>query len=766
MTLPNEKAEYLARSADVSKNIPTQSYFDHVGTNSGVISTAVRIAEQTFSDPAIISAVRQASQLHDLGKLHKEIQDVLADPNGGKLPIRHERAGVTYLRGTNGLAALLVQSHHQSLPDLHGRSEVEKGIIGDIEWMDRDLDTGRLLTIHNDIFSNYPQWQYHNDSFLPSRKLSPLDIRMMLSCLVDADHGNSARHKGNETVFTEGKPKWKEWLERLISHVASIKKSGDTLTNERQRLRDLNFRMCLDADTNKGFRSCDAPVGSGKTFGCLAHALRVAEAHGMKKIITVLPLTTVIDQTVDSYKEAILRGSEKESSISAVHHAVEYNSMWARKYSALFNSPIIVTTSVNFFETLAGKTTGGLRKLHQYKDSVIVVDEAQISLHLSQWRFGWRWLKQLVEDYGCHVVLASGTQIPFWEHKRTSRSLGFVTEDVKVKPLFTETQNSELKSIEARRVTIIPSYRSISGFSELSEIVLAKRGPRVVIFNTVANAARFAHLIRFTSGVPVFHISNALTPLHRSNQIKEIKDLLLKKQDCIVSATSCIETGLDISFQHGFRQRSGLYQIRQLTGRVNRNFEYGENCEIEEFQIGGEDEMGRIFDNPHLHAEIGALERFLEDGHVMSDGNCASYLGYVLREMQQQTGDRSPQLLTYANLELRERNFAFEAVRTGFDVIETNQQTVIVNNNLVESLLKNDFIKPLDIVLNSIRIGMDRIEKLELPVRLVFPDGSANSFKDSLVCLDEQYYDQFYGYLLTFFERSHDGAMPVTARTT
>lgn len=735
--------EYLARSGD--ERVSTQTYFDHVGGKAGVISTSLSVAERTFSDRQFIETVKQAAILHDLGKLHEPNQKVLSAPNGGSLPVRHERAGVSLLRKANGMAAMLVQSHHQNLPNIGGYSEIERGIVN-IEWMDNDPHADRLLSIHNNIFKGHPEWQYAPSAVAFPRKLTPLDVRMMLSCIVDADHGNSARHKGHEPLFLPGVKKWKEWLERLKTHVESIRRTaGNAVEMERQRLRDLNFSLCLGADTDKGFRTCDAPVGTGKTYACLAHAFNVAAMHDMSHIITVLPLTTIIDQTVDAYRKAILRG-ETESTVSAVHHAVEYNSTWGRKYCALFNSPLIVTTSVNFFETLAAKTTSGLRKLHQYRNSVIIIDESHLSLHLSQWRFGWRWLKQLVDNYGCHVILASGTPIHFWEHQDSIKRLGFVSEQIKVRPLLDEIENAELRSIEGKRVTVLPSSRELTSLKELGDKVAERSGPTVVVFNTIKLAARFAHYMTANSALPVFHISTALTPIDKRRQLDAVKMILKDKLDCIVCGTSVIETGVDISFRRGFRQRSGMYQMLQLTGRVNRNFEYGENCEIEEFRLHGEDDNGSLYDNPHLASERVALERFLSNGNVISAANCNRYLLDVLREMQ-----REPNFRRLANLEWRERYFDFETVRNGFDVIETNQRTVIVNDELVAKIQRMEIVTPLDITLNSVRVGIDRMINLGLPVSLVISDGSSNPFLNSLIFMEERFYDSFYGYLRTMF---------------
>jgi CRISPR-associated endonuclease/helicase Cas3 len=775
--MPNTTKEYLARSADPERGIPTQTYLDHVGS---VFARATRFANEMvrgtpMENSPLASAVAAAAQYHDLGKLHPYNQVEFRKVTKNRLPVRHEAAGVQYLKSIDPFAALLVQSHHANVPNItasdgrifFGGIPLEVALPED-NWLS---GVHLMLTpIHKQIMGEFeikkPIWE---------RNPTPLDFRMALSCLVDADHGDAARHKNAEREYYSPPTRWKERLDALVYYVNNLPRDlSDDNKRERQRLRDLNFAACLNASTEKGIRSCSSTVGTGKTTSAPANALQVSHAHAMRRIITVLPYTAIIDQTTEVYKAALILPGEAHRSgtvVSPVHHAVDFDQYWLRKYSVLFNAPIVVTTAVNFFETLASKTLSGLRKLHQYANSVIIIDEAHLALQLPQWRIAWVWLRLLVRDYGCHVILSSGTQLKFWEHAdeilASNRMFyGFVSEKVEVKPLLSEDEQKQLQSIEPKRISIIPSTRVFNGFSELWNSVSKYTGPRLVVFNTTRRAANFARFLKDQNiTTRIFHISTVLTPLDRARKLRIIRRLLNpktdmtereEKKDMIVCATSCMEVGLDLSFARSWRERSSLMNYEQIGGRTSRNFEY-ENAQVEEFRLDPNvlDDIPVTSNNPGINVYINATERFLAKGLKLTTDNIDAYLRLLREEMSGMTvKSRTPKqdVVNYYRTERNEKMCQMKAVTDAFDVIETNQRVVLVKNAIVEKIQRNEFVRPLTVMMNSVRIGEDRIDKMGLPVLPVFPNADGKHFQNNLLYMDESNYDTFYGYLLSEIE--------------
>ena len=646
--------------------------------------------------------------------------------NGQK--VYHDHAGVEILHARSPWAASLVQAHHICLDNMN-LDPVEP-----YSGWHRDSNASDLLHIHELItgkpFTHPSQWK---------TSPTPLDVRMMLSCLVDADHTDASRTDPSSFPY---QPMWERRLESLIKHVHNLGKStGTDWQNERQYLRDLNFACCLAADTELGIRNLDSPVGTGKTYSGLAHSLKVAIANNKRRIIAVAPLTAHIDQQVQEYRDAIsLPGEDPELSIAAVHHAVELD-YHLRKYSQRFLPPVIVTTSVNFFETIAGRSTSILRKLHKYANSIFIIEEAHISLHLAQWRIAWHWLQQMVSDYGCHVVLSSGTQIPFWKiNDRVARpnGRGFVAMTGTVRPLLDETEMKKLREIEKTRVDVIPSNGVIYNFTTLESLVLSAPGPTAVVLNTINLAAWFAAHME-GSGVRVIHMSTALKPVDRKASEIEIRRLLETDEDFVVVGTSCIETGLNLSFRRGFRQRSGLPNIEQLSGRVNRNFEYGTHCIVQEIEVF---EPG-LRDNPLLALDIAATRRLISRNQFSLD-HLESYLSEMHRQMIRNTQS----LQSVFNLWAAEQGYLFRDV-AAFHVIDANERTIVVNNELVEKLRNQEMVPVHKIVEQSVRIGLDRVERLHLQVAplIDMEDDDRVTMLDNLLVMDETLYNTQYGYM-------------------
>jgi CRISPR/Cas system-associated endonuclease/helicase Cas3 len=247
----------------------------------------------------------------------------------------------------------------------------------------------------------------------------------------------------------------------------------------------------------------------------------------LRRVFVVLPFTNIIDQSVDVYRQALQLHNEPKAAAGAVvaahHHRVEYESYELRHLTARWDSPIVVTTAVQFFETLAAKDTASLRKLHQIAGSAIFVDEAHAAMAAALWPQMFRWLRELCDDWGCYLVLASGSLARFWELE------DFVSPNERrpIPELVSVDVANRTKAFEERRLNIRTKSDKLS-LPKLADFVLSKPGPRLVILNTVQSAAVLANHLREDCkfGTKVEHISTALTPLDRAETVRRVCDRL------------------------------------------------------------------------------------------------------------------------------------------------------------------------------------------------------------------------------------------------
>ena len=243
-----------------------------------------------------------------------------------------------------------------------------------------------------------------------------------------------------------------------------------------------------------------------------------------------------------------------------------------------WSAPIILTTAVQFFETLAANSPAALRKLHSLPGSVVFLDEAHAAMPTHLWPQNWRWLKTLAEAWSCSFVFASGSLVRFWENPDIAGESG-----VRLGNIAPSALAERLQATEGDRV-IYRTLGRVEGPDGIADAVLAGSGPRLVIVNTVQSAAVMArHMQR--AGHDVLHISNALCPTDRDGVLRRIKSRLADKADLnwTLVATSLVEAGVDLSFRSAFRERFSTASLIQVGGRANRHAELGGPALVQDF---------------------------------------------------------------------------------------------------------------------------------------------------------------------------------------
>lgn len=479
--------EPLAHSAREPGGEP-QTYRAHIAgtpTSEGVLEGARRRAEamlrfhgNTARRETIRTAVAEAATFHDFGKLDPDTQAALHQGRNARLDWNHIDAGVAQLmkHGAEG-SAWLVRSHHApGLPShpfhfADKRRRHLRGCRGDdgniapekharqIAHTDRLL--GSMTEAHDAIVGPHRP--------TPGKALHGLPMRLELSCLVDADHSDTAYADTGWTVPNEPQPRWCERLAALDAYVAGLTDRG----GERDAQRRAFYDACRHGGPDAALVACEGPVGIGKTTAVTAYLLRRAIAPGARRLFIVAPHTAILSQTARTLREALVLENERgrpDTIVAEHHHRADFSSISSRDLATLWTAPIVLTTAVQFFETLSANTPSALRKLHALPGSVVFLDEAHAALPTPLWPQNWRWLRELAEDWSCSFVFASGSLARFWE---VDDIVGEAR--LKLPELVPSDLVERLQHTETARVSYVTLGR-LDGPRPLADAVTAKPG--------------------------------------------------------------------------------------------------------------------------------------------------------------------------------------------------------------------------------------------------------------------------------------------------
>ena len=347
------------------------------------------------------------------------------------------------------------------------------------------------------------------------------------------------------------------WKTRFDEHMAELTRSAaNTLVN---RLRNQILQQCRDkAGQDPGFFSLTVPTGGGKTLSGMAFALEHAIAHGKRRIIHIIPYTSIIEQTA-----GIFRGIFGEAVIE--HHSSldpEHETERSRLAAENWDAPVIVTTSVQFFESLFAARTSRCRKLHNIVDAVVVLDEAQL-LPPEFLQPILNALNLLVVHYGVTVVLSTATQ-PALESRTNSfgktvlRGLDHMREII-------DDPDALYAKLERVHVRLPEDFHAGVSWERIAAEI-AQHDSVLAIVNT-RRQARELHALLPKGTI---HLSALMCGQHRSDVIAGIKEKLRRDEPVRVVSTQLVEAGVDLDFPVVYRALSGLDSIAQAAGRCNR----------------------------------------------------------------------------------------------------------------------------------------------------------------------------------------------------
>lgn len=523
---------------------------------------------------------------HDFGKAAPDVQDYLwsaagdcsEDGEDENLIVKHRHgpdhssAGGQYAaRSLPGLGLLLAYAtagHHAGMPDgiSSSASSLENRLRKQLpDWesaarkeLPADLFECDLAAMGREALPFVSNGDGYSLAFL---------TRMLFSCLVDADFlaterfmdGNRADERdsiaGRDFVFL--KEKLDDHFRKLSAKVTASG-AADSAVNV---IRDEVRKDCIAAASlPPGLFTLTVPTGGGKTLSSMAFALHHAAECNLDRVVYVIPYTSIIEQNANVFRSVF-----GDDAVLEHHGNVDYESgdFRIRLLAENWDAPIIVTTSVQFFESLHSHRSSACRKLHNLAHSVIILDEAQ-SLPIDLLRPCLRSLDELVRHYGTSVVFCTATQPAVLAGQLAKGGLTGGPEGCREIIPAGRKLHERLLRVTAER---IPDKISDA---ELLELV-ADHSSALVVVNTRRHARALfeATSVRFPDH-SVFHLSAQMCPQHRTDILNLVKELLRLGKPCLLISTQLIEAGVDIDFPCVFREMAGADSLAQAAGRCNR----------------------------------------------------------------------------------------------------------------------------------------------------------------------------------------------------
>lgn len=554
---------------------------------------------------------------HDLGKFQEEFQRYLRDCVRGveRAKVDHSLAGALFaakeafspdIRRVGDLLAYAIAGHHAGLSD--GTKLFDRRFLKDLgEWKSHvpaevlACNQAEKLWRENAIKIRDGKSNASLPGFIPllmdpssttaSRGFAiAMQVRMLFSLLVDADR------LATEEVMSPDKaklrPTWPDDIlalmsRRLETYLADKEaKAGESLV---AHLRGKIHRVCYEAaGKDPGVYQLNVPTGGGKTFSSLSFALKHACIHEMQRVIYVIPYTSIIDQTAREFRSVFEPMSKKYG-----HNCVfEHHSAVRREHTSQdedlevqldqlaenWDAPVIVTTSVQFFESLFANSPSAARKLHNIANSTIIFDEAQtLPSHLLIPCL--EAMKALQRDYHCTLVLCTATQpalvrqpwFPYgWERKEMNSLIGREMEQ-ELSRLMKRVKVYSLGELNTKQLVLHIS-------SQPERCCLC-------IVNLTRQAQELYRELResLPSDVHLFHLSARMCSVHREETTERVIRLLACGEPVILVATRVVEAGVDISFPVVYRDRAGVDSLAQAAGRCNRHGEIPDGGRVYRF---------------------------------------------------------------------------------------------------------------------------------------------------------------------------------------
>lgn len=654
-------ATYFAHSVADRGQEDWQLLSDHlIGTS--------RIARGHGDPLGISEAAALAGMLHDLGKYTAGFQKRLS----GGPSVDHSTAGAVEVLARAGIAdrpmaeliAYAILGHHAGLPD-------------------RQNDTGACFNRRIDEPVEAPDPVWRQEIVADVRNLMPKSFRwktgiamafqfsvlgrMLFSCLVDADYKETECFHDRASGSRRGRA-WPAFRDVLPSlrHRFGAHMSGKSTAGDVNALRRHVLDHALGRATEApGLFTLTVPTGGGKTLASLGFALDHAAANGHRRIIYAIPYTSIIDQTAEVFREVL--GAEL---VLEHHSAIEEERAPSERGAAArrdklrlamedWAAPVVVTTSVQLFESLFAARPSRARKLHNIAGSVIILDEAQ-TLPRQLLLPVMRMLEELCANYGCTVVLCTATQ-PALGRREGFDGLDLAGRELAPDPI---ALSSRLRRATIRHAGPLDDDALVAGLEgEPQALVIVNSRKHALDLYREAAQAGLDGLV---------HLSTRQCAAHRQAILADVKLRLKSGRPCRVVATSLVEAGVDIDFPRVWRAEAGLDQIVQAAGRCNR-----------EGKGRPEDSIVTVFEAPdhvpprEIRSLVGDMKRAIgAEPDFLALDTIETYFREVYWRMGPKLDGKA--ILPAFTATRESTDFAYRTVAERFQMIESGMEPVVI----------------------------------------------------------------------------------------
>lgn len=544
--------------------------------------------------------------LHDMGKYSADFQKYLRKSTHGEFTARgsviHSTQGMRYLfeyknadpyqTAVIELCGFVIASHH-GLTDCVDE-ENESVLLQKIDNLQEDLyEECRQVfeyfypdvkTVLQDAVEEFRPYL----SRMQSRFHLGLLARTVLSALIEADHSDTADFMLNRMSERLNEQKIGQILKNMSqNNETSIEKlqanAKDTPLNRVRK--DISLQCLEKAKLAGGIYRLSVPTGAGKTRASMRYALNHCVAQNKIKIYYIAPLLTVLDQNADEICEMV--GEENKDYVLEHTSDIlksEFSEEESERYECLtksWESPVIVTTLVQFLDTLFAGKARNIRRFHSLMNSVIILDEVQ-SVPLKMTNLFNEAINYLAKICHSTVILCSATQPQLNEKvKRKNTQENFLKEvqddgelvmlTAEQKEVFRRTQIVDKTTDEG--YSIDEAVEFISSLNDEKSILL--------ICNTKKDAARiYENLQNYKQNYQLYHLSAGMCKAHRNDVLEKVNASLKEDEKTILISTQVVEAGVDISFDCVVRVLAGVDNIVQASGRCNRHGEKGKICKV------------------------------------------------------------------------------------------------------------------------------------------------------------------------------------------
>ena len=509
---------------------------------------------------------RLAGLWHDLGKYREVFQRHIRSASGYEAHIEtapgkvdHSTAGALYameqMKGLGRILAYLIAGHHAGLPDWQSAEAPVSSLANRLQQAD-------LLT---DTLATAPPADILNASLPTSNpggeRAHALWIRLLFSCLVDADFLDTEQFMAPDKTAQRGRyPTLAQLEPRFTTYMAGLVAQADDTSVNRMRAQVLE-RCRRAAEQSPGLFSLTVPTGGGKTLASMAFALRHARQHGKRRILYVIPYTSIIEQTADVFREVFGADAVLE------HHSnfeTDQETPRSRLACENWDASLIVTTNMQFFESLFANRTSRTRKLHNIVDSVVILDEAQL-LPPNFLNPILGTIRELSRYYGVSFVLCTATQPDLSSRHSLDFSLKGLDD---VREIVGDAAGVYELYDGLRRVQLTLPNDLLTPVTWEALAAELETRPRVLCIVDRRDDARLLHSLLPSDTV---HLSGLMCGQHRSEVIADIKQRLRNTNAPLrVISTQLVEAGVDLDFPVVYRALAGLDSIAQAAGRCNR----------------------------------------------------------------------------------------------------------------------------------------------------------------------------------------------------